>query len=287
MAEDLTYMQRVAMRGEIGKLVSTYDKHDEDVPFMCFLAFAIYDLDLFDTVKSTLCEFIDKTIVDKVSYYVQSCIVPYDIWCNKIISDIKWLVGQGMSDEENHILRSIFCNYINRVKDTSNYACHYLLNKVLADKELELLHEDAFYLRSNISLPVKVKLTKDGKSEEAIDAYRKESAIFSISFMSTNPLSFEDATENIETKEMEEINKDLEKDENEDIYANLRESFSDANENTYFLVEKKDIDTGKRVSVRHFVGIEEVIQYLQSVANVDPNIQSSYQFVVIEAEISE
>lgn len=279
---DLTYLQRIAMYGEIGKLVSTYSKHEEDVLFMCFLSFALYDLDLFEDVKNTLCKFVEKDIVDKVSYYVRSCIVPYDIWGNKIISDIKWLLGEELPDNEYYLLRSIFCSYIIKVKDVSKYACHYLLNKVLADDELAILHEDSFYLKNNIPSPVKVKVTKEGESKEDIDAYRKETGIFSISMMATNPLSF-DEVPNIEQDSVasQEEDKDTPTD-NIDTYMHLRESFSNVKEGTYFLVEKKNINTGERISVRRFNDIEEVILYLQNVSAMDSTLNDTCQFIVTE-----
>ena len=280
--DNLTYMQRIALRGEIGKLVATYNKHDADIPFMCFLCLIIYEDNLISTVKELLCSFVDKDIVERVSYYTQSCIVPYDIWSEKIISDIKWLTDDTRSEEEENILRSIFCNYINKIKDTSLYATHYLLNKVLHDEELSLLHKDAFYLRCNIPQPVNVKQNDDSASSSA-DIYKKECGIFTVSFMRTDPLSFEDASEGFMSNVPEEINEEVKGDNNAELFNNLRESFKNVDDNTYFLVEKREIDTGDRVSIRRFVDIEEVINYLENVATLSEEEQESYQFTVLEA----
>lgn len=277
---DLTYMQRIALHGEIGRLVGTYNKHEEDIPFMCFLAFALYDLSMFNTVKEILCEFVEKDIVLRVSYYVQSCIIPYDIWSAKIIADIKWLIGLDISSEDEDVLRSIFCNYFTRLQDVSLYACHYLLGEVLKDKELGVLHEDAFYLRNNIKQPVKVK---HSNTEDSAEFYREESKIFSISFMKTEPLVFDDITEDFMSKRDSEVDVEAKKEET-NVYANLRSQFSNVSDKTYFLVEKKEVTSNKCVSSRKFVNIEEVISYLLKVSETDSTLTESYQFIVVEIE---
>ena len=191
---DLTYIQRIALRGDIGKLISSICKYEEDDPYVCFMCLTIYGSELHEEVISILKELFDEEIVDRMYCYVQSRIIPYSIWVNKVIADFLSLLGCAELESDKDVIRSCFCNYLNRVKEVSLYACHVLLNSVLKKEELELIHKEAFYLIHNIPFPEKVQVEGDDRPDKAdVDAkFFADARIFGIAVASTDVLPIDE-----------------------------------------------------------------------------------------------
>ena len=156
-------------------------------------------------------------------------------------------------------------------------ACHAVLNKVMQEEDLSALHEDAFYLRSNIPLPIEVK--EDGMTEqEKLDKYIKDCNIFSISVLSSELLSFVDTV--LEARDEQE--KPVEKPTS--VYDDLREKFAGVPETSYFIVDKLDVATGESVSTRNFVSIEDVIVYLKSI-DMNELASDTYKYIISEGVV--
>lgn len=274
---DLTYIQRVALRGEVGRIVALYSKHDEDVPFGCFMAMSMYVADYYKDVVSILEELVDEDIVQRVAFYYQSRIVPYDIYASKMVADMLYYITGEDSVANVMYLRSLFCNYIMKLEKLSPTACHLVLNKVMQEEDLEPLHEDAFYLRSNIPLPIEVK-EDDLSAQEKMDKYVKDCNIFSISVLSADLLSFVDTVVGPDEEEEEPVEKTT------SIYDDLRTKFADVPETSYFIVDKLDVATGNCVATRNFVSIEDVITYLKGI-DLDELTSDTYQYIISEGVV--
>ena len=274
---DLTYIQRVALRGEVGRIVALYSKHDEDVPFGCFMAMSMYVADYYKDVVSILEELVDEDIVQRVAFYYQSRIVPYDIYASKMVADMLYYITGEDSVANVMYLRSLFCNYIMKLEKLSPTACHLVLNKVMQEEDLEPLHEDAFYLRSNIPLPIEVK-EDDLSAQEKMDKYVKDCNIFSISVLSADLLSFVDTVVGPDEEEEEPVEKTT------SIYDDLRTKFADVPETSYFIVDKLDVATGNCVATRNFVSIEDVITYLKGI-DLDELTIDTYQYIISEGVV--
>lgn len=271
---DLTYLQKLALRGELARIFSLYGKHDDDIPFGCFMALSMYTTDYFKDIVSILEELVDEDIVKRVVFYYQSRIVPYDIYANKMVSDISYhLQLSGDSVCEILYIRSIFASFILRLKEISPIACHVVLNKVLQDKDLELLHEDAFYLRSNIKLPVEVKSDNEDDSMQ-FKKFAEDCNIFSVSVMSSEILNFADMITN--EPEDDTTNKNT-----TSIYDDIRMKFADVPSTSYFIVDKIDVLTEECVSTRNFVSIDDVITYLQNI-DIEELASDTYKYIVSE-----
>ncbi len=274
---DLTYIQKVALRGELGRMVALYSKHDEDIPYGCFMAMSMYTVDYFNDVKSILTELIDEEIVQRVAFYYQSHIVPYNIYADKMIADMLYYITGDESVANVMYLRSIFCSFIKKLSEMSPTTCHTILNKVMQEGELSALHEDAFYLRSNIPLPIEVK--KDSMTEqEKLDKYIKDCNIFSISVLSSELLSFVDTVLEAREEQKEPVEKPA------SVYDDLREKFADVPETSYFIVDKLDVATGESVSTRNFVSIEDVIVYLKSI-DMNELASDTYKYIISEGVV--
>jgi hypothetical protein len=277
---DLTYIQRVALRGEVGKIVALYSKHDEDVPFGCFMAMSMYTADYFKDVVKILEELVDEDIVQRVTFYYQSRVVPYDIYASKMVADMLYYITDDVSVANVMYLRSLFCNFIMKLEKMSPTACHLVLNKVMQEEDLEPLHEDAFYLRSNIPLPIEVK-EDDLTAQEKLDKYIKDCSIFGVSILSADLLSFVDTVTGVEEDAGEEP---VEK--TTSIYEDLREKFIGVPDTSYFIVDKIDVTTGNCVSTRNFVSIEDVITYLKDI-NLEELTSDTYQYIISEGVVDD
>ena len=280
---DLTYIQRIALRGDIGKLISSICKYEEDDPYLCFMCLTIYGSELHEEVISILKELFDEEIVDRMYCYVQSRIIPYSIWVNKVIADFLSLLGCAELESDKDVIRSCFCNYLNRVKEVSLYACHVLLNSVLKKEELELIHKEAFYLIHNIPFPEKVQVEGDDRPDKAdVDAkFFADARIFGIAVAGTDVLPIDEFVPEIYPAVPTE-GEDTGVETDEDMYDYLLDKFKDVGENSYFSVQKKDITTGETVSTRSFVTIQDVINYIKTTTETHPDLAQTYQFIVME-----
>lgn len=271
---DLTYIQRIALRGEIGKLVALYSKHDEDVPYGCFMAMSMYTTDYFKDVVKILEELIEEDIVQRVIFYFQSRIVPYEIYANKMIADMLYYITGEETAAGVMYLRSMFCNFILKLEKMSPTACHVILNKIMQEEDLEALHEDAFYLRSNIQLPIEVK-EEDLTEQQKYEKYVRDCNIFSISVLSADLLSFVDTVVGSSDEEEEPVEKSA------SVYDDLRDKFAGVPSTSYIIVDKLDVKTGECVSTRNFVSIDDVITYLQSI-DFEELASDTYKYIVSE-----
>lgn len=295
---DLTYMQRVALRGDIGKLIMTVCKNAEDDPFTCFMCLTIYGSDYYKEVLDILKETFQEEDVNRMYYYVQSRIIPYTIWTDKVIADFKVMVDGCLDPSDTSVVRSIFCNYVYRVQEVSVYACHVLLNAVLKNEEMEVLHKDAFYLNNNIPFPEEVKIGDERPSEEEVEAkFYSDARIFGIAVAGTDVLSITDLVgiagatgstssnySNFGIDGIEEDDELVKGETSEDIYENLLERYKDVKEGTYFIVRKKELATGEIISTRNFVSIKDVVHYLRTTTENSPEVSQKYQFVIMEVE---
>ena len=281
----LTYIERVALRGDIGKLINTIYTREEDIPFVCFMCFSIHSSDYYKEVKEILEESFSSEVVERMYYYVTSRVVPYNIWADKCVAELKSMVGVCKEQRDMDMVRSIFCNYLYRVQEISLTACHVLLNVVLKDEGLSELHKDAFYLNSNIPFPEKIQVEEDNPDEAEITSkFFSESLIFGLAIAGTDVLPLENAVPPTEAGSDFEGEEEVKGETDEDIYSSLIERYKDVKDTTYFIVRKKELATGDIVSTREFATIYDVINYLRHSSENNPELSKSYQFVIMEVE---
>lgn len=269
----LDYLEKVALRGEISKIMLLYSRHDEDIPYGCFMALSMYYIDFYNDMVSILKELVDVDIVKRVCMYYQSRVIPYEIYADKMLADLEDCLTEGDVASVN-MTRSVFCNYIKRLEKVSLVASHMILNKVLQDERFEDLQEDAFYLKSNMPVPVETKISDEHPTEqEALQKYNEDCAIFKVSVMSTDMLSFDEVVNGVPEEQEEQVQKTT--------YDEIREKFADAEEGSYFVVNKVKADTDESVSTRSFVSIDDVITYLQSI-DIEELSSDVYRYVISE-----
>ncbi len=162
--ENLTYLQKVALKGEIGFALST-SAHDAEMKFRTYLILR----EVEDQFKPFIIECIkesvtfDESIVDRLYLEVLNNSVPTWLWIEEVIADIKlhllsadngysMLTGSKLSinraQERKNLIESAFILFARETVIISPAAAEQLIESILNDYDLEFLHNACFYLRS-------------------------------------------------------------------------------------------------------------------------------------------
>lgn len=163
--ENLTYLQKVALKGEIGFALST-SAHDAEIKFRTYLILKEvnkkYKPFVIDCIKDSVT--FDETIIDKICLEIANGTVPVWLWVDEVISDIKLhlsipdtgstLTGSKLSinrmTERKNIIESAFLYFAREALMISTSASEALFDEMLNDYDLEFLHGACFYLKSCI-----------------------------------------------------------------------------------------------------------------------------------------
>ena len=163
--ENLTYLQKVALKGEIGFALST-SAHDAEIKFRTYLILKEvnkkYKPFVIDCIKDSAT--FDETIIDKICLEIANGTVPVWLWVDEVISDIKLhlsipdtgstLTGSKLSinrmTERKNIIESAFLYFAREALMISTSASESLFDEILNDYDLEFLHGACFYLKSCI-----------------------------------------------------------------------------------------------------------------------------------------
>lgn len=205
--EQLTYLQKAALKGEIGFALST-SSHDTEIKFRTYLILK----EVEDKFKPFIIECIkevvtfDETIIDRIYLEILNGTVPVWLWVEEAIADIKIhltsaqisssvLTGLKLSidklQERKNLIESAFILFAREAMMISPLAVEQLLGEVLEDNNLDFLQSACFYLKESCK-----EIQKFRNSEEVPD--KLMSCLFDIKKI----LSF-----GIETKELSRLNR--------------------------------------------------------------------------------
>ena len=247
--EQLTYLQKAALKGEIGFALST-SSHDTEIKFRTYLILK----EVEDKFKPFIIECIkeavtfDETIIDRIYLEILNGTVPVWLWVEETIADIKIhlnsaqisssiLTGLKLSidklQERKNLIESAFVLFAREAMMISPLAVKQLLEEVLEDNDLDFLQSACFYLKESCK-----EIQKFRNSEEVPD--KLMSCLFDIKKI----LSF-----GIETKELSRLNRFEKK------------------QRTYEKITKQPLPTGEVVAEGSFTvdntfTSEEISQYI-------------------------
>lgn len=162
--ENLTYLQKVALKGEIAFALSTA-AHNAEIKFRTYLILKEvedkYKPFIIECIKDSIT--FDETTIDRIYLETLNNTVPAWLWVEEVIADIKLhlasadsgyatLVGSKLGinkiQERKNIIESAFLLFARETTMVSPYATEQLLNEILEDSDLEFLHNACFYLKS-------------------------------------------------------------------------------------------------------------------------------------------
>jgi hypothetical protein len=165
MEENLTYLQKVALKGEIAYTVST-SAHDAEIKFRTYLILKEVSNKYRPLVVECIKEAVtfDESIIDRIYLDVIYNNTPDWLWVDEIISDIKlytsipdtsYATGIKLSinklKERKNIIESAFILFARKALLISHSSVEKLLDKILDDYDLEFLHSACFYLKNGCS----------------------------------------------------------------------------------------------------------------------------------------
>ena len=152
---DLTYIQKIAIQGEISKIVSIYKRSETETMFGAFMCMCMYSSDYFEDVVGALKLMLNNELVDKISFYYTSRIVPYELYTDKMVEDLGRYFDGGFDEEPEalYYVKSLLRSYIQKLQEVSPATCHMFLGKVLKDETFKAIHDTAFYFIPYSILP--------------------------------------------------------------------------------------------------------------------------------------
>lgn len=162
--ENLTYLQKVALKGEVGFALST-SAHDAEIKFRTYLILK----EVEDKFKPFIIECVkegvtfDETIIDRIYLEVINNSIPVWLWIEEVIADIKLhlaiadaglagITGSKLSinkvQERKNLIESAFVLFAREALILSPDSAEQLFEEILNDYDLEFLHNACFYLKS-------------------------------------------------------------------------------------------------------------------------------------------
>lgn len=183
VGDNLTNLQKVALKGEVAYAVSTA-AHDSDVKYRVYTILR----DIEEEHKSFLIEAFkeavtfDENIIDKLYLETLTNKVPVWLWVEKAIADMKEalrlteITSLGKSsvdkvEERKKIIESAFINFARKALLISPDASEQLFNEILNDYDLSFLHTSCFYLKSSCEEMRDSGKVEDHISEDLMDCH--------------------------------------------------------------------------------------------------------------------
>ena len=161
VGDNLTNLQKVALKGEVAYAVSTAT-HDSEIKYRIYAILKDieeeYKLFLLEAFKEAVT--FDEEIVDRLYLETLSNRVPVWLWVEKAKDDIKEALrlteltstsktSIDKLEEKKKIIESAFVNFARGALLISPDAAEQLFDEILSDPDLDFLHVSCFYLRSS------------------------------------------------------------------------------------------------------------------------------------------
>lgn len=317
--ENLTYLQKVALKGEIGFALST-STHDTEMKYRIYFMLKEVDNKFKPLIVECAKEAVtfDESIIDRIYLEILNESVPVWLWIEEIIADIKLYLSSveksyvglpsdhlsiNKLQERKNLIESAFILFAREAIIVSPKAATQLFESILNDYDLEFLHKACFYLKNDCS---EIYSIKGDKIPEQL-----MSCLFNIRKI----LNF-----SIETQVFEALNKTNESHNNEssmqpskssynnevivqgkftidrdmlynheefsnyisnEITKLLEESISSNNSsNNVYIVRKVFTDSGLSTDIRTCNTEEEAINFIKKIVREYPELTNVCEFRV-------
>ena len=157
--DNLTYLQKVAIKGEVAFALSTAI-HDAEIKYRIYLILKEVDknfvLPLIEAFKEDVT--FDEEIVDQLYFESQREEIPVWLWIDKNIADIKESIklsdasiavsktSINKTEERKKLVESAFVFFARKSSMASPTATKELCLTILNDQKLSFLHASCFYI---------------------------------------------------------------------------------------------------------------------------------------------
>lgn len=160
---NLTYLQKVALKGEISFALMT-SSHDTEMKYRTYLILKEVEEEYRPFILECIKEGVtfDETIIDRIYLEVLNGTTPVWLWKEEVIADIKLnlaaaesgavLLGSRLSvnklQEKKNLIESSFLAFARDAVMLHPWSAEELFNEIMEDSDLEFLHSACFYLKS-------------------------------------------------------------------------------------------------------------------------------------------
>ena len=177
---ELTFMQRAAIEGEIAYLIATAN-HDSEILFRlyCVLSEAPEDIKelVLDCFKPLIC--FPEEIYAKILGDINMNKIPMWLWEEQVIADIKQVIKFGEApDTENLrisnkelrklVAKSAFILFCKKLCEHSVRVPVSLCRKIINDNKLDFLHNACFALINDLTEALNMGIAVSDDSDESL-----------------------------------------------------------------------------------------------------------------------
>lgn len=313
--ENLTYLQKVAIKGEVALTVSTA-AHDAEIKFRTYLILKEIEGKYIPFIIECLKEAVtfDEDIIDRIYLDVLYNTVPVWLWIDEIISDIKIHLVTAENNynipsvmklsinklaERKNIIESAFIKFAREAILVSPSAVEELLDKILDDYDLEFLHNACFYLKSGC---IEVKEAKGEEKEvpeeimsclfdpkKALNFSTETKALSMLDKLHKKYSNVHTIQNNIVVPIPEEIPLDK---TSEYVSKKINELFGEListptePSNTVYIVKKVFTDSGLTTDIRTCKTEEEAINFVKKIIKEYPELLNTCEFQVCSERVN-
>lgn len=300
--DELTYLQKVALKGEIAFTLSTA-AHDTEMKYRIYLVLKEVESKYRPYVLQCMKEAVtfDPEVIDRIYLEVLNGNIPLWLWIEEVIADIKIHLGLNQPEltsisvpnklsidkkqERKHLIESSFLDFTRRLVLVCPKAIEELISKILEDNDLEFLSNACFYLQSCCE-EIKQRF---GDDQEPIIPKTLMKEVFSIK----EGLSFV-----LETKALDVINNkeansrsthqiltpkeftDFLDQQILSIFKNPPCAPSSTTTDTVYVVKKVFTDSGLSTDIRICRTEEEAINFIKKIISEYPELSRTCEFQV-------
>lgn len=286
----LTYLQKLALDGEIAFVITT-SNHDDEVLYRMYgilvsipKEFYNYALESFEEQSN-----LPESMIARIRAEIASDTVPLWLWENKCISDLKECLkvnsqtSSSISADQKalkmKLIESAFVLFCRKLTFINSKPVIELCNRILEETELSYLWKACSYVVNNLAeLPKAKKVTK-----------KMAEQIFKADFDIRDTLAFKFEMETLKqvdkiVEEKEEFDKEIrELADNDDIIQALIEAAtkeSESTEGNLFVVKKIFKGSCKAIVLETFQTKTEAETFIRDILSNMPELSQTCTFVI-------
>lgn len=309
VGDNLTNLQRVAIRGEAAYAVSTAT-HDAEIKYRIYSILKEveeeYKLFLIEAFKEAV-TFSDG-IVDRLYLETLTDKVPVWLWVEKAIADMKESLiltevtsvsraSVNKVEERKKIIESAFMNFARKALMTNVEASEQLFNEILDDNGLSFLHTSCFYLKSSCEEMRDSGTVQDKVPEELMECHfdirdmlslRIETEALELLNNDKTELKFKPKKKVIKKTEKINISPDMTEDEIKELVSQkmmslFLEDFEEdkpKKKQFKYVVNKVFNNTQISTTIRVCDTKEEAEEFIKRIKREYPELQNTCEFFI-------
>lgn len=307
VGDNLTNLQKVAIRGEVAYTVSTAT-HNAEIKYRIYTILKEVEEEYKPFLIEAFKEAVnfDEGIIDKLYLEALTDEVPVWLWIEKAIADIKeslyltetTSIGRASVNkivERKKIIESAFVNFGRKALMINVDASEQLFDQVLEDNDLSFLHTSCFYLRSSCEEMRDSGTVQDKVPEDLMECHfdirdmlslRVETEALDIFNGNKSEPSFKPKKKIIKKTEKIDISPDMTEDDIKELVSQkmmslLMDSIEEKPKRQFkYVVNKVYNHTQISTTIRVCDTQEEAEKFIEKIKKEYPELQNTCEFFI-------